>query len=317
MADQDLRELLRRWQASRSAMDEAAWLAARLRAGELTPERLLIAARIGSAGARRLLGAEAPRTERDVERWLEGLLAEAPELALRAAISALRRVVPAWEYQPERCERHGALQCRATPCQPDPRVRRALLPLEATAVRAVADAELLEVARGCLSASAHLQAGRGSQSVHTVGHRRDPEDETLYYGDAWKLHAPLAGLLAAGAGLVLHGTTQERVEARALVQPRVPGNLYLPAFPTPLSPDQPEWPRYVGALGAFMATRAALEGLPTLRALAREQALARRIDPGYAVQEALEEVREGVKRELLPFFLGVEDPLAGVLARRP
>lgn len=315
MADQDLRELLRRWQASRSAMDEAAWLAARLRAGELAPERLLLCARIGSTGARRLLGAEAPRPERDVERWLEGLLQDAPELALRAAIAALRRVVPAWEHQPERCERHGALQCRAAPCQPDPRVRRVLLPLEATAVRGVADHELLVVARGCVAAREDLEAGRGSQSVHIAGHRRDAGGEAEYHEATWKVHAARAGLLAAGAGLVLHGTTEERIEARALITPRAP--LHLPDFPAPLAPEHPEWTRYAGALGTLMATRAAVEGLPTLRALAREQAQTRRVDPGYAVQEALEEVRDGVRRELLPWFLGVEDPLAGVLARRP
>lgn len=51
MADARLRDLERRWRASGSAQDEAAWLAARVQAGDLPAERLSLAALLGHEAA--------------------------------------------------------------------------------------------------------------------------------------------------------------------------------------------------------------------------------------------------------------------------
>lgn len=52
MSDERLRELERRWRASGALEDGSAYLAARVRAGELTPERLQIMGLLGDPAAR-------------------------------------------------------------------------------------------------------------------------------------------------------------------------------------------------------------------------------------------------------------------------
>jgi len=56
MADDRLRQLERRFRESGAVEDEAAWLRARVRAGELPEERLRLAARMGQAAAAAALG---------------------------------------------------------------------------------------------------------------------------------------------------------------------------------------------------------------------------------------------------------------------
>lgn len=60
MSDQRLRELERRWRETGDVKDEASFLVERRRAGELTQERLELAACCGHEGARLALGATAP-----------------------------------------------------------------------------------------------------------------------------------------------------------------------------------------------------------------------------------------------------------------
>jgi len=60
MGDQRLRELDRRRRETGRAEDAAAWLSERLRAGELTRDRLELAAACGDPGARHALGPDAP-----------------------------------------------------------------------------------------------------------------------------------------------------------------------------------------------------------------------------------------------------------------
>lgn len=55
-----LRELQRRFEESGALADEAAWLAERVRRGEVTPETLARAALLGEPAARAVLGADAP-----------------------------------------------------------------------------------------------------------------------------------------------------------------------------------------------------------------------------------------------------------------
>lgn len=73
MSDRTLRDLERRALESRSADDEAAWLAARLRAGALDGERLALAAYAGSEAARLALGAAAPAPPAPPADWVRGL----------------------------------------------------------------------------------------------------------------------------------------------------------------------------------------------------------------------------------------------------
>lgn len=51
MSDQELQELARRWRESGRVEDEAAWLRARVRAGQLAPDRLAMAAFMGHEAA--------------------------------------------------------------------------------------------------------------------------------------------------------------------------------------------------------------------------------------------------------------------------
>lgn len=117
-----LAELERRWRESKSPADEAAWLRERVKAGDLTEERLELAASCGHQGAERACGivnaSAAPRLE-DMTRTLLRL-PEAPVAAVGgrfvalglqalgdAAPDALRRAVTAIEdYERCPCEGH-------------------------------------------------------------------------------------------------------------------------------------------------------------------------------------------------------------------
>ncbi len=66
MSDEKLRELERRFKETGSVEDEAAWLVERVRVGDLTQERLELAAYLGHEPARRLFEKDPPRTPRDI-----------------------------------------------------------------------------------------------------------------------------------------------------------------------------------------------------------------------------------------------------------
>lgn len=71
MADQRFRELERRFQETGDAADEAAYLAHGLRTGELDRERVAVAAWVGHAPARAVLGEERqPPQDDDRETWI-------------------------------------------------------------------------------------------------------------------------------------------------------------------------------------------------------------------------------------------------------
>lgn len=116
MTDQNLRDLARRAEATGSIEDEAALLLARVRAGDLAPDQLTLAAYCGHEAARRLLGEEAP-TAPDVHqregllRWAMGLRRWGREACVRAAVGAAEVVQPLWERAcPGRGEPALALQ---------------------------------------------------------------------------------------------------------------------------------------------------------------------------------------------------------------
>ena len=131
MADDQLRQLARRFQETGSVTDEAAWLQARRRRGELGDETLALATWLGSKAARKVLGAEAPRVPYDPEGWVGALFEQAPaaihdQLVCRAAAAAIRHLVPHYEATPERCARHGTQACKHPDCSPDLGFRRVL-----------------------------------------------------------------------------------------------------------------------------------------------------------------------------------------------
>jgi hypothetical protein len=87
MTDAMMREAERRWRASRTLIDEAAYLAERLRAGLLRSDNLALAAFFGHEAARVALRENAPQGVGAVEPWNHWL----PEWCER-----LRRL-PAWD----------------------------------------------------------------------------------------------------------------------------------------------------------------------------------------------------------------------------
>ncbi len=94
MADLGLRELERRWQASGSPDDEARWLVARVRRGELDLGRVELAAccdHLAAAQALHALGLAPSPTSwvTDVRRWGD-------DVCVRATLAAARRALPVW-----------------------------------------------------------------------------------------------------------------------------------------------------------------------------------------------------------------------------
>jgi hypothetical protein len=89
VSDDRLRDLQRRYRESGDAADGAAWLRARLRAGELSPERLELAARAGDRAAAQ--AADLPSPPEDLEAFLAPIPAEIPMLkGMLAAVRAAR-----------------------------------------------------------------------------------------------------------------------------------------------------------------------------------------------------------------------------------
>ncbi|MGE0708907.1 MAG: hypothetical protein AB7N76_22685 [Planctomycetota bacterium] len=109
MSDEALQALRRRFEQSGAVEDEAAWLAAALRAGELPRERVALRAHLGDRAARLALGLEGP-VEADLAAWVRGLAefgqeeeTRAPSVPsrgwgnpvlVRACLAALERIGP-------------------------------------------------------------------------------------------------------------------------------------------------------------------------------------------------------------------------------
>ena len=101
MTDSHLRELERRFRASASVEDEAAWLRARVQAGELSQERLELAAYLGHPAAGAPPGNPdltwTPENQAPTWRWAEGLARWGVEAQTRAAVAATRQALRFWE----------------------------------------------------------------------------------------------------------------------------------------------------------------------------------------------------------------------------
>ena len=129
MSDDKLRELERRWKETGSVEDEAAYLLERVRAGELTRERLELVAYCGHRGAAVAIGTVGlGGNSGDLEAWAKGLsqwheaLVQAGLVAAGLALrvwdsAALNRVpgqalseVQAWRADPTEAKRLAAEQ---------------------------------------------------------------------------------------------------------------------------------------------------------------------------------------------------------------
>ena len=71
MSDEHLRELERRWRETGSVEDEAAWLGARVKAGDLDPEKLEVLEHLGREGARLALASLVTQPSGDPVDFLE------------------------------------------------------------------------------------------------------------------------------------------------------------------------------------------------------------------------------------------------------
>lgn len=69
----------------------------RIRAGELTSDRVQLLAALGDPGAALALGAEAPVLARRLDEWGRQLAGFGREVAVRAAQAAAQAALPAWE----------------------------------------------------------------------------------------------------------------------------------------------------------------------------------------------------------------------------
>jgi hypothetical protein len=101
MSDDELRRLERRWRDTGSQADEVAYLHARLRAGELDPQRLALAAYVGWGAAHATCG-QAPQALEDdgpanAWRFVEGLQSRWGDEATLRCVAAVARLILDWE----------------------------------------------------------------------------------------------------------------------------------------------------------------------------------------------------------------------------
>ncbi len=99
MSDARLRELERRWKETNSPDDEAAYLLERVRVGDLTRERLELAAYCGQEGASRALGGSAPTPSHDLVAWVGGLEQWGERAVTLAAAAIAVGVLPVYERE--------------------------------------------------------------------------------------------------------------------------------------------------------------------------------------------------------------------------
>ena len=106
VADFNLRELERRFRASGGVEDEAAWLRARVQAGELSQDRLELAALCGHPGALAALGGETlePWSRDSAPSFVLELKDHGPGLWLRATWAALHEYTATLSQELERGE---------------------------------------------------------------------------------------------------------------------------------------------------------------------------------------------------------------------
>jgi hypothetical protein len=162
MGDALLRELERRWKASRSVEDEARLVAERVRVGDLTRARLELAAYAGHAAA--CLAAESVETASPSSfgRWLRGLERWGSSVCVLAAVLIARSKLPAWTdcYPKDRRPEMALDAAEAWACSPNTQLAREAA-LSATGVRAaIHETASVETENPSLSQNAAWSAER-------------------------------------------------------------------------------------------------------------------------------------------------------------
>ena len=97
MSDADLRELGRRWRETGSVEDEAAWLRARVQAGELEQSRLELAASLGSCPAAEAQSSALPVASLRV--LLEQISSIGGRVLVRSLMAMGYAVLPVWKEE--------------------------------------------------------------------------------------------------------------------------------------------------------------------------------------------------------------------------
>lgn len=185
MSDVDLRTLARRFRASGSSEDEAAWLRARVQTGELKDGQLRLAAHLGHEAARTALGAAAPEPTLTLREWdhpvefnaLFDTVARAGESGceplLRVVVALARRLLPLFEAcEPEDLGPRRAVQVgERWLCEPGG-VDRGLLREAAWAAGASSDRVVFDHVRAHDVAELAQRVAEAAQSVATGDHER-------------------------------------------------------------------------------------------------------------------------------------------------
>lgn len=99
MSDEHLRELERRWKETGSVEDEDAYLRERVRIGDLTQDKLELAAYLGHQAARRYLGEQAPQAPEKLENFVGHLKSWGKETLVRSIVAAALTCLHLWEKQ--------------------------------------------------------------------------------------------------------------------------------------------------------------------------------------------------------------------------
>lgn len=148
--------------ATGAADDEAAWLLARVRKGELAPLSLRLAAHLGHPGARLAVGVIEPDDRRDVDslrRWAAGLLAFGRPVCARAGLALARACLPGLKRAPAHLDpavvEELVLALEEAVASP---TRAALEVVRAASARAAADPRWTGDAPGPRAARARLVA---------------------------------------------------------------------------------------------------------------------------------------------------------------
>lgn len=195
MSDQRLRTLERRWKKTGAVQDEAAWLRARVQAGELEQTRLKLAARLGHTAAR-LAAHRAKPLPQSVSGWFEGFARGGGDCRVAALVLA-GLVLEALPRHAD-ADRMYTNECEASDFEPMGGARAFESGGEGPQLQVVARARRLR----CIPAAFRL---RYLRKVGAVANR---------HAGGWKLVRPRLASEMASWALGYSDPVRERLEAR-------------------------------------------------------------------------------------------------------
>jgi hypothetical protein len=334
MSDEHLRSLERQWRSTRSFADEAAYLQERERLGLLDRTALILASFVGSQAASRVTSTPPLPAGRDPAAWLDTLVDREPGLAVRAALGAVRHIVPMGEWRPEFCERHGAKSCADSACHVDGRPRASCEIVLAQESVGAQGAKLLAAARACLASSRKQNDGSRWDRVSIARQDHIPSNRTRYGEATYRRDVAKAAFWLTCAAIARHGSGEERgalVSEWATAPDEFFDAIYVQSFgrtgqllqdrlsetAEPIGrdhvgqrlgalfgpPQVDQWePRWRDA-AVDMSRLTIGVALTAARAFTRQDSARRGVDANYAIGEALEDTRKRVREELVAWIL--------------